>query len=362
MPTSQIYIIFNIINISLINLYYECCSYIWNLNNTTDLKATGDLKISFSLLNTSTLGRRNYSTSSSSSFIDQPQFITGFSDAEGCFIITLIKNSKSYVGYYVQLSFQITLNEKDIDLLKSIRSYFGVGSILNKNNGLISYQVTSIKDLKFIIDHFNNYSLLTKKKEDFELFKMAYQLISNKEHLTKKGLTEIVGIKAVLNKGLPEDIKQAFPNIPTYLRPEIITPDIKDPYWVAGFTEGDGCFSVSVLKSKTISTGIQILLRYQITQHVRDAILINKFKEYFSCGNFNIRSNKIACDFIVSKSSDIFNIIIPFFEKYPLFGVKAKNYEDFKKVAEIVRVKGHLTDSGLKEIIKIKSGMNTGRT
>jgi len=45
--------------------------------------------------------------------------------------------------------------------------------------------------------------------------------------------------------------------------------------------------------------------------------------------------------------------IIPFFDKYPTLGVKAQSYAKFKKVAEIMKVKGHLTDSGLDEIRKI---------
>ena len=35
--------------------------------------------------------------------------------------------------------------------------------------------------------------------------------------------------------------------------------------------------------------------------------------------------------------------IIPFFDKYPIVGVKSKSYEDFKQVALIVKDKKHLT-------------------
>jgi hypothetical protein len=81
----------------------------------------------------------------------------------------------------------------------------------------------------------------------------------------------------------------------------------------------------------------------------------------FSCGNYNPRPNGLACDFIVSKLSDIDSKIIPFFEKYPLQGAKALDYEGFKRVVDIVRVKGHLTTPGFDEILKIKAGMNNSR-
>ena len=53
--------------------------------------------------------------------------------------------------------------------------------------------------------------------------------------------------------------------------------------------------------------------------------------------------------------------IIPFFERCPILGVKALDFEDFKRVVAIIKVKGHLTESGLEEIRLIKAGMNRGR-
>nr|YP_010218689.1 LAGLIDADG endonuclease [Morchella brunnea]UBU98388.1 LAGLIDADG endonuclease [Morchella brunnea] len=50
---------------------------------------------------------------------------------------------------------------------------------------------------------------------------------------------------------------------------------------------------------------------------------------------------------VVRKTSDIFDKIIPFFNKYPLQGVKVDDYADFCKVAIIKKNKGHLTQVGL---------------
>jgi hypothetical protein len=43
-------------------------------------------------------------------------------------------------------------------------------------------------------------------------------------------------------------------------------------------------------------------------------------------------------------------------------GVKAKDYDDWKRAAKIIAEKGHLTTKGIMEIRKIKTGMNTGRS
>lgn len=81
--------------------------------------------------------------------------------------------------------------------------------------------------------------------------------------------------------------------------------------------------------------------------------------EFLGCGRISKRSNLEAVDFKVTKFSDISEKVIPFFERKPLCGLKHKNFVDFSKVADIIKVKGHLTSEGLERIIQIKAGMNT---
>jgi aspartate ammonia-lyase len=63
----------------------------------------------------------------------------------------------------------------------------------------------------------------------------------------------------------------------------------------------------------------------------------------------------------IVKFSDILNVIIPFFDKYSLQGQKKLDYNDFKKVSEIVLRKEHLNEEGYNEILRIKKGMNLRR-
>ena len=63
----------------------------------------------------------------------------------------------------------------------------------------------------------------------------------------------------------------------------------------------------------------------------------------------------------IKKFSDIELKIIPFFEKYPILGVKSLDFLDFKKIAIHVKSKNHLTIEGLNEIKKIVEGMNLRR-
>lgn len=82
-----------------------------------------------------------------------------------------------------------------------------------------------------------------------------------------------------MNYDLSIDLKTAFPDIIPATRPSRTDEELKnskiDPYWMAGFTAGEGCFSIRITKSLTAKTGYQVQLRYNITQHSIDKIFMN---------------------------------------------------------------------------------------
>jgi hypothetical protein len=139
--------------------------------------------------------------------------------------------------------------------------------------------VQSLSGLNVIVNHFERYPLLTKKCEDFKLFAQIITLMNKKEHLTLSGLHKIISLKASVNLGLPTLLKIAFPDITPAIRPkrteeELLNSKI-DPYWMVGFTAGEGCFSIKIAKSSTLKTGYQVQLRFNITQHSIDKIFMN---------------------------------------------------------------------------------------
>jgi len=66
--------------------------------------------------------------------------------------------------------------------------------------------------------------------------------------------------------------------------------------------------------------------------------------------------------FTTTKFSDFTEYLIPFFDKYQIIGVKFEDYQDLKKVAQLMEKKAHLTIEGLEEIRIIKAKMNRGRS
>ncbi len=289
-----------------------------------------------------------------------PNYITGFTDGEGCFFVGVSKDIKFKTGYRIKATFQIGLHEKDIALLEQIKLFFGVGQITKLGIESVQYRVSSLGDLNIIINHFDNYPLLTRKHSDYILFKEVVNLMKEGKHLTSEGLNKIVSIKSILNNGeLSDSLKLAFINLKPALVPKVSSRDMQDLHWLAGFTDAEGCFFIALKKSPASKLGETVWLRFILTQHNRDKELLESLIQTLNCGRYITKPD--SGEFIVEKFTYIRDKIIPIFEKFKLHGAKSLNYEDFKKVAILIGNKFHLTREGLDEIKKIKGRMNKQR-
>lgn len=207
--------------------------------------------------------------------------------------------------------------------IKTSSIFFSAGilRIRSRDNHTI-YSVYSLEEItNVIIPHFNKYPLNTQKQADFELFKLIVDIVKNKEHLTEQGIAKIVSIKASMNLGLSEALINALPNVLIIDRPLNKYKDI-DLDWFTGFVEGEGCFFINVFSSKTSKLKYAVGLSFYVTQNVRDAELINNIANKLKCGKINKNSLNNSISFVVSKISDLTDIIIPLFQKHSLHGVK----------------------------------------
>ena len=293
-----------------------------------------------------------------------PMWITGFIDAEGCFMMAIRKNIKCLIGYSVQVVFQVELHKKDRAILELIKSTLGVGIITDKKTrATVNYTVSCIRDLKVVIAHFDKYPLITKKWADYQLFKRAFYILESKEHLRNpEGFKNLLAIKNSMNKGLSDPLKVALSDATPVERPLVLNQAVLDPNWLAGFTAGEGCFYVNLIKSPRSKLGESVQLRFQITQHIRDKQLLESVAKYLECGGYSASAKDVDWGkFLVTTFEDITSKIVPFFDQYPLQGVKSKDFEEFKKIVRLMEERVHLTSEGLEQIRKIKVRMNKGR-
>jgi NADH:ubiquinone oxidoreductase subunit K len=297
---------------------------------------------------------RNYS--SERKIVFSPSFISGFSDAEGSFVVTILKNPRYKIGWNVQARFQIKLHEKDRALLLLIQNYFGGIGYISKINdkSTVEFRVSDITSLNnIIIPHFEKYTLITNKYKDFIIFKQIVSLMLENKHTNLEGLKEILEYRASLNWGLSESLKESFPSIVPIKRVEIKDNilSILSSDWIAGFSAGESNFFITI-------SGTKVWLRFSIAQDSRDILLLKSLVEFFNCGYVSQYQNRKVCEFIVTKINDINTYIIPFFDKYKIEGSKYKDYVNFKEAAILIKNKEHLTEKGLNKIIELKKYMN----
>jgi len=340
-----------------------------------------------------------------------PSWVTGFSDAESCFNIAVFKSSSNKTGWGVKPTFRIDLHKKDAGLLKMIKTYFesvsANGDTFNKTSGSIgmltlnrllgcnignlsvpgsaekaSYVVSSLEELKFIIAHFDDYPLLTEKRESYRIWREIVLMIERKEHLTIEGLKKIVKLKATLNWGLSEALITAF-QINTLedkvtSKEAVVKEDLKEavslghivasshtekvsfhPQWLGGFVSGDGSFMIQIEKK---DGKYFPRLIFQLTQHSCDTELMVNLTSYLGCGGVSKNSESTsAVKLRVTKFSDICTKIIPLFQGNLILGVKSKDFADWCIAADIIKNKGHLTQAGLDKIQELKANMNKER-
>lgn len=84
------------------------------------------------------------------------------------------------------------------------------------------------------------------------------------------------------------------------LRPEVLLSKVVDPFWLVGFTDAEGCFSVIIFKSLTSKSGEAIKLSFILTKSNRDKDLMNSLIEYLGCGNIT-SVNRGTIDFKITK-------------------------------------------------------------
>jgi hypothetical protein len=75
-------------------------------------------------------------------------------------------------------------------------------------------------------------------------------------------------------------------------------------------------------------------------------------------GHINLREKSVS--FRVTSTKQLYNVIIPYLDKYPLLTEKFKDYLIFKQIVGVIQRKEHLTSEGLEKIIALKANLNWG--
>ena len=112
-----------------------------------------------------------------------------------------------------------------------------------------------------------------------------------------------------------------------------------------------------------MSSGWQVFPEFVVTQGKRSLEALQALKEFFGCGRIyvNRRHDNHREDlyrYCVRSLEELRTNIVPFFQQNKLKTSKAREFERFVQVLDLIEAGKHLTDEGLAEIEQIAQQMN----
>jgi hypothetical protein len=133
--------------------------------------------------------------------------------------------------------------------------------------------------------------------------------------------------------------------------------------WIAGFVDGEGCFSVPIFKNRKTKLRWQVQPTFVVVQSASSRDVLEDLVTFFGCGKVyvNRRHDNHREDlyrYCVGRFTELRDVIIPFFQENRLRTSKRENFEKFVRVVRLMEERKHLTVPGLIEIAEIAETMN----
>ena len=133
-----------------------------------------------------------------------------------------------------------------------------------------------------------------------------------------------------------------------------------NPWFITGFTDGKGSFTVSITRDNSLKFGWRVRLFFQINLHEKDEVLLEQIKQFFLVGRIDKTINN-TINYKVYSVKDLL-VIRKHFDKFPLHTKKRADFELWIKVLDLIQDEKHLTIEGLRQIAAIRASTNGGLT
>lgn len=129
--------------------------------------------------------------------------------------------------------------------------------------------------------------------------------------------------------------------------------------YVSGFSDGEGCFSISFNFRERLKTKIEVRPSFSIGQNKRNLGILQDIQQFFNCGSIRFSRNDQCYKYEVRNIDELCKKIVPHFRKHPLVTSKKDDFEIFSKICEKIFQMKHRNPEHLKEIIKMAFKMNS---
>lgn len=131
------------------------------------------------------------------------------------------------------------------------------------------------------------------------------------------------------------------------------------PQYVAGFIDGEGSFSISIGKHKTLRRGFEVRPEFEIELRKDDQEILERILVTIGIGRiYDCSYERYGwyphVKYKITSIWDLKEYLFPLLDKYPLLAKKRKSYLLFKQIVSMVCTKEHLSDKGFNKIVKLR--------
>src|SRR5437870_4411555 len=126
--------------------------------------------------------------------------------------------------------------------------------------------------------------------------------------------------------------------------------------FLSGFALGEASFMLVCRPRGDYSRKWRISAAFNVSQH--DIAPLELFRETLNCGTIRKAGND-GWYFEVNRLTEIRNLVVPFFTRFPLVGRKAQDFALFKSAVEILSQEV-LSDTDYARVLSLREEMNNG--
>lgn len=227
-------------------------------------------------------------------------WLIGFTEGEGSFIVTNRGD----------LIFVITQNTEDKKVLEYIKETLGFGKVIAQSLNTSRYVIQNKVEIDIIISLFNGNIILPSRKIIFKKFLEGFNNWVSKGRIR---LDKVV-------------LKESF-----------ILPSLNNS-WLAGFTDGEGCFTCSIGKIKGFSHNFNISQKWDINIKI-----LEHFCVLFNGGVVSKHSVDNVYEYRIGGIKNSKNVF-SYFDTYKLCTKKLISYTLWKEMHNDLLNKDHLDE------------------
>jgi len=128
--------------------------------------------------------------------------------------------------------------------------------------------------------------------------------------------------------------------------------------YIAGFTDGEGSFNVSIKKRLDYKESWKLTASFNISQ--KDRVILAWIKHILGCGTLRERKDGVVY-YEVTNITSLYDVIIPFFRVYGFRSAyKKNNFRIFSQIVEIMYAGEHNTTGGFQKVLELREKLNPG--